>query len=94
MATQRATGRKSITLKDVVVHMQHMERRLAKRVDTVEKKISLRIDNAEEKLTQRIDDVEVGLTRRIDALDEDLTATIKDTIKIRRHVGMAVPEDA
>ena len=91
MASKSSKGRKlSITLKDVVVHLQHMERRLTKRIDDVDEKLTNRIDGVEGKLIG----LEERVTRRMDALEEDLTATIKDTIKIRQHVGMAVSEDA
>jgi hypothetical protein len=79
---------KDITLKDVVVHMQHMEQRLTSAID----QNSRDIRHVEAKLTTRIDSLEDTLTRRMDAL-EDLTATIQDTVKIRRHVGMALPDE-
>ncbi len=44
-------------------------------------------------LTQRVNTMEDKVMCRLDALDEDLTATMTDTLKIRRHVGMAVPDD-
>lgn len=42
---------------------------------------------------RRIDIFETNVTQRFDALDEDLTATIKDTLMIRRHVGIPVPDE-
>ncbi|MSR87109.1 hypothetical protein EXS70_02965 [Candidatus Peribacteria bacterium] len=92
MAIKRPTGKKSVTLRDVVVHMQGMEQRLTKRIDGVDVRVS-RVDIGLTKLDNRLTEVEERLTTRIDALDEDLTATIMDTVKIRKHVGMAVPVD-
>ena len=100
MATKRPIGReRGVTLRDVVVHMQHMEQRLSKDISTntaAIQKVERRLTNVETGLTgvgSRLNEVEERLTARIDALEEDLTATIRDTIKIRQHVGMAVPED-
>ena len=70
-----------------------MEQRLTARLDQHDKRfdnLDMRIDT----LTFRIDDLEENLTRRIDALEEDLTAVMMDTIVIRRHVGIPVPEEA
>ena len=90
------TGKKSITIRDVVNHMQGMEQRLSKGISNVDKRVDQlngRIDQLDHKFTHRMDSMEENLTRRMDALDEDLTATIMDTIKIRKHVGMAVPDE-
>ena len=75
---QKSGNKKGVTVRDVIVHMQHMERRLSKKID---------------QNSRDIRDVETRLAQRIDALDEDLTATMKDSLQIRRHVGMAIPED-
>ena len=90
----RHTGR--LTLRDVIVHMEHMEQRLSARIDH----LSVRVDKNEiairtlgQRLTGRIDLLERNLTTRMDALEEDLTATMQDTVKIRRHVGMTVVEE-
>jgi hypothetical protein len=47
-----------------------------------------------ENVRKTVLDAEEHLTNRINALDEDLTAVMTDTIIIRRHVGMPVPEEA
>jgi len=99
-------GKKSITPHDVVVHMQGMEQRLTKRVDDNTRAIAHNADaiayntrgiseNSSDlrTLTQRVNTMEDKVMCRLDALDEDLTATMTDTLKIRRHVGMAVPDD-
>jgi len=72
---------KDITLRDVVVHMQNMEQRLSSKIDENTQRIN---EN-----THAIQNLEI----RIDVLKEDLTATIKDTIKIRKHVGIASVDD-
>ena len=82
---------KDITLHYVIVHMQHMEQRLSAKTDDTERRLSLKIAGVKNGLSAKIDantHAIQDLTLRIDALEEDLTATIKDTIKIRRHVGM------
>ena len=84
-----ADGSDGITLRDVVVHMQHMEVRLSGKIDNLDKRLSSRMDTLE----IHMDLLEERLTARMDALEEDLTATIKDTIAIRRHVGMPLPEE-
>ena len=85
-----------VTLRDVVVHMEHMEQRLSKKigeldhkVESLDSRLSKRIYTLETTLNSRMDILE----ERIDALDVDLTATIKDTIVIRQHVGMSYPKD-
>lgn len=98
-----SSGKKSVTLCDVVLHMQGMEKRLTKRIDGTDARLdalgsrvghlSTRLDTVEKKLTLRMDRLEENLTGRMDALEEDLTATMKDTVKIRRHVGMTMPID-
>ena len=101
-------AKKSITLRDVVVHMQGMEQRLTKRIDGTDARVgslttrvdtlttrvdtlTTKVDKLEVNLTKRIDSLERDLTTRMDSLGEDLIATLKDTIKIRQHVGMPVP---
>lgn len=70
-----------ITLRDVITHIQAVRNE----VRDMEKRLSKKIDAN----TNAI----VTLTQRIDALEEDLTATIQDTVKIRRHVGMRVASE-
>ncbi len=88
---------KDITLRDVIVHMQHMEQRLTAKIDKNSQDIQVNTQDIRAN-TRAIERNSLGISEntaaiqdlglRIDALDEDLTATIKDTIKIRRHVGM------
>lgn len=99
MAAKRLSGKKGITIRDVIVHMQHMEQRLLKGIGESTSGIvanTIAIRNVEKRLanveTELIETRE-HLTARINALDEDLTATIRDAVKIRRHVGMAVPDE-
>jgi predicted nucleic acid-binding Zn-ribbon protein len=87
---------KDITLHDVMAHMTDIEQRLSTKIEQNSKDIvqnSSDIRRVETNLSNKIDGVEQALTNRIDALEEDLMAVMKDTIKIRRHVGMAVPND-
>lgn len=99
MAKTRArTGskKKDITLHDVIAHMNNMHQDLSKRIGDLEVGLGARIDQNSadiRKLNIKIDDLEMRLTQRIDALYEDLTATIMDTIKIKKHVGMAVSDE-
>ncbi|MBI3336334.1 hypothetical protein HYZ98_02080 [Candidatus Peregrinibacteria bacterium] len=69
---------KDITNTVLLEHMQGIEQRLSKKIDANTKSIDVN--------TKSI----AHLTERIDALDEDLVATIQDTVKIRKHVGMHV----
>lgn len=85
MISKRSSGKKGVTLRDVVVHMSGMEQRLSKRIVGVE----TRLDGIE----THMGDMESRLTERINAFYEDLTATIRGTINIRKHVGMAVPDE-
>ncbi|HLD71256.1 MAG TPA: hypothetical protein VI873_01405 [Candidatus Peribacteraceae bacterium] len=87
---------KDITLHDVVEHMQNMEQRLSgemkdlsTKFDDVGRSLIGRMD----RLTIRLSMVETNLLERMDALEEDLTATMKDTMKIRQHVGMVSTDD-
>ncbi len=91
---------KDITLRDVVVHMEHMEQRLTSKIDEVDQRLSSKIEGVDQRLSSkldgvghRIDTLELNLTARIDALEEDLTATMKDTYSIRKHVGMVAADD-
>jgi phage-related minor tail protein len=89
-------GKKDITLRDVVVHIGHMEQRLSSRMTGVEtemKDVKMEMKSMEKRLSSRMDGMETRLTERIDALDEDLTATMHDTMRIRAHVGMPVPTE-
>ena len=89
-------GNADITLKDVVVHMNNMEQRLSIKIEANTKNIAsntIVIRELDKKLSRRIDSLDKKLSERIDALDEDLTATIKDTVLIRRHVGMSIPDE-
>lgn len=104
MATKRSKGKKSITLRDVISHIQgvktelstdmkQMEQRLTKRIDNVETGLTKRIDGVEKSLSTRINEVESNLSDRIDGLGKDIDVTMRDTIKIRQHVGIAVPDE-
>ena len=103
---KQKVGKKSITLKDIFVHVQYVGQRivgLEERMGGMEKrigsmasdiqKLDKKIDGVEKKLIIRMDTLETNLTERINGLDADLTATQNDTIKIRKHVGMALPND-
>jgi hypothetical protein len=83
---------KDITLRDVIIHMQHMEQRLSAAIAGNTAAIA---GNAKDirSLNGRLDVLEENLTHRIDTLEEDLHVTIKDMLGIRRHVGMGIPED-
>ena len=84
MATKQKQRKKKagkITLLDVIIHMQAMEQRLAAQIMQNTKDIKAN--------TEAIH----ILTECVDALNEDLTATMKDMIHVRRHVGMAIPEE-
>ncbi|MBI1812623.1 hypothetical protein HYR82_02480 [Candidatus Peregrinibacteria bacterium] len=92
---------KGITLEDVVVHVQHLGQRLDTRIDALEKKFEKNMDGMEQRLNKRMDGMSLkidantvaiqDLSAYVNALDEDLRATTLDTLKIRRHVGMALP---
>lgn len=90
-------SKKGITLRDVVVHVDHMGQRLSSQMTGMEKRMGgmeKRMGGMERKIdvnTIAIADLKKTLTERIDALDEDLTATMQDTLRIRAHVGMPVP---
>ncbi len=90
------TGDADITLRDVVNHMGHMKQELLGKMTEIQKQLSDEIASHKKEtrtmgvsLHERMDDLE----NRMDALDEDLTATIKDTLVIRKHVGIAVGEE-
>lgn len=86
MVKKRSTGKKKgITIRDVVIHMQGMEQRLTKEITA--NTVAIKYVNS------RINDVETNLVDRIDGLGKDIDVTMMDTIKIRQHVGMALPDD-
>ncbi len=88
-----------ITLRDVINHMSHMEQRLTARLDKHDGMFVAQGKHLDantvaiENIRKAVLEVEEHLTNRIHALDEDLTAIITDTIVIRRHVGMPLPEE-
>ena len=79
---------KDITLHDVVVHMEYMEQRLSSEIKSLSSKV---IKNSEDikANSAAIQSLEIKFTARMDALEEDLVATVKDTYRIRQHVGIA-----
>jgi len=83
---------KDITNTVLLEHMHGMEQRLSKKIDVNTKSIDANSKSIKG-LAQCMDTLETHLTERIDALDEDITATIRDTVKIRRHVGMHVASE-
>ena len=69
-----------------------MEQRLTARLNKVEKTL----DGHSKQfimLTTRLDTLEENLTGHIDALEEDIVATIKDSLIIRKFVGMPLPDE-
>lgn len=78
-----AKVKKDITLQDVVHHIQGVKNDLQEQMKGMEKRLRTDFKNELKK-------TESNLTNRIDALDEDLTATMQDTITIRRHIGMPI----
>ena len=80
------------SLLDVINHMSHMEQRQGKLIEANTAAI-VNVRKGITGLNGRIDLLEERLTRRIDALEEDLTATMLDTIKIRKFVSMPLPEE-
>ncbi|MBI3331780.1 hypothetical protein HYZ99_02360 [Candidatus Peregrinibacteria bacterium] len=87
-----ARKKKDITLRDVVVHMNHLHQDLSVTINDVAEQTAQNTI-AIHKLDKKIDGVEIRLTKRMDSLQEDLEATIRDTVKIRKHVGMPVSEE-
>ncbi len=79
--------------------MQHMERRLVAKIDGLDARtggLETRMGNLENRmgsLETKMEDLKVTLIRRMDSLEEDLTATMKDSLTIRRHVGMTLPDE-
>ena len=66
------------------------------RLDSKINNLDVKIDSVEMRLGTKIEKNTVAiekLSQGIDALGEDLVAAIKDTIMIRKHVGMALPEE-
>lgn len=91
MITQRSIDSDGeTTLRDVIVHMVHMEQRLSARIDANTASIQVLTVHVDT-LTKRMDIFEKVFTERMNALEEDLTATMRDTIVIRGHVGMPIP---
>lgn len=98
-----AGKKKDITLHDVIAHLGTVKQELLSKLDEHTKKIdentkmiaqnSTDIRNLDRKLTTRIDTLEENMNKSADALREDLIATIQDTVKIRKHVGMPVSEE-
>ena len=92
MSTPPPTDGADITLRDVIAHIQSVKSEFQAGL----KDLRSEMKDMEKRLSTRIDANTVAievLTVRVDALNEGLTATIKDTIKIRQHVGMAVVEE-
>jgi len=90
-------GKKGITLRDVVAHIQAMKGEVLLKIGGLEKRmggLEKRMDGLEKRmdgLSGDMKSMETRLTERIDALEEDLTATMQDTVRIRAHVGIPVP---
>jgi hypothetical protein len=81
-----------ITLKDVIIHMQHMEQRLSGET----RQLSLKVDENTQHIKQLyvlIKTQEVRLLEYIDGLGEDLTATMKDVFRIQQYVGLRSADD-
>lgn len=102
MPTKKRAKGKDITLRDVVVHMQAMEQRLSSKIEINTKKIDENTEKIEENthsLAQNTSGLHQNtvatrdLINRVDALEEDLVAVIKDTVRIRKHVGIATEEE-
>lgn len=85
-------GRKNITLRDVIVHIQAMKGEVLQKIGSLEKRVG-GLERKMDGLERRMDGMEERLTQRIDALEEDLTATMRDALRIREHVGMPVPTE-
>lgn len=78
-----------ITNKVLLQHMQEMKVELHQEIQSVRGDMR----DMEKRLSKKIDantNAIVTLTEKVNALDEDLKATIHDTVKIRRYVGMPV----
>ncbi len=90
---KKTTGKvKAITLRDVIVHMNNIEQRLSAKIGENTQGIKENTVSMH-RLEGRVDVLGENLTTRMDALEEDLTAVIKDTMKIRRHVGLVNAEE-
>lgn len=81
-----------ITLRDVIMHVQNMQQQLLSNIEDVELRLSSAIAENTKGIAENTSAIR-KLSIRIDTLEEDLTATITDTMKIRRHMGMAVPDE-
>jgi hypothetical protein len=87
-----ADGAPDITLRDVVMHVQHMGQTLTSEM----KKMGQRLTSEIRHLSTRIDantEAIYDLRLRVDVLEKDLTSTIKDMLGIRRHVGLGVGDE-
>ena len=98
--------KKSITLRDVIAHIQGVKNSLSEEIQGMKgemqgmkgdiRGIKVDMHSMERRLSAKIDrnseDI-ITLGNRVYALSEDLTATIRDTIKIRAHVGIPIAED-
>ena len=94
MAVHKANdGGKDITLRDVITHVTQRFTKLEGDMQTMEQRLRTDMQKMEHRLNVKIDTSTANLTDRMDALEEDLVATIKDTVRIRRHVGMRLPSD-
>lgn len=85
--TPPRTGKKRITLHDVIAHIENMGQRLEHRIDSLEIRLNrfeIRLDG----IDRRLNEMEQRLTARMDALEEDLTATMKDVFLIQKRVGL------
>ena len=86
-----------ITNKVLLEHIQGMEKRMRTdfKTDLVGMEKRMRVDFKTDlgDLKKELKQTESNLTERINALEEDLTATMHDTIRIRRHVGMPVASE-
>ena len=83
-------GKKGITLRDVVAHIQAMKGEVLLKIGGLEKRMG-GLEKRMDGLSGDMKSMETRLTERIDALEEDLTATMQDTVRIRAHVGIPVP---
>lgn len=95
MTTPPPDGQPDITLRDILTHIQGVSmsvRTLEGKVDRLEGKVD-RLEGKVDRLETRLDAGLADLHERIDVLEADLTVTIKDTLVIRRHVGMSAGED-
>ncbi len=96
MTQKKRTGKKGITLRDVIVHLQGVSEQLLSKIEgnthsIAENTASIAQNTASiAQNTIEIKSLRTEMNQRFDALEEDLTATMNDTVKIRQHVGMAM----